>query len=844
MPPEPDENQPHHSVFVSCFHWILMALWRCIKAVLFLLVFIVLYPIGVLVAVMLLLCIVFILWFIGTVSSVTFPFLLASWLVLRFSQFVKRAQDYDKVTQVKMFVEWYMFINCALLVFAIAEFGTNSVINMKIVGKPMSQWGEIIFYKILRLFGIRFILFWIIFKYMPRMTLEHNESGLKVVQTTCDIVDCLLFLYSGFVLITSIPQHEFLGLPILIWFAVPIFVVIGWNIITLSTHLIVWSIHQLISWYLNHVHDNNERSHRYLLLERLLSVHFLVYYGNGLKRSFNFMLSSLLLLLVWVLYFAAHLTKTEGSKAKTVRDFGTWTCTVLLILSFLWILKDFVLLLWEANAVYSRLSAKIVEARRSLYFLGIIGRRSHDILKLRYSEVSRIDEKNGAQIFVAKNLAGVDVYYQDKNDEEDNDDMGPREGINDDMGPREGITEENDKNDEEDNNDMGPREGITEENSSQDMCKLSHKKRARVRRDLLLPKEDTMTLFNIQQVAQYFLNAADALYEVKTSNIARNLNATPNIARNLNPQGDHRDILKKLIDGKNGKILEKPVYKKNNASDGAESSPKPEVEDSEEWCDFERLLKLDSSTCVSPSIVKTWLEKSHNNCLFLANTLRSAKEVVDCLNNIISILLICASIILWLLFTGINTDGLLLVASPLLAATFVFGDTCKTLFQGIIFVYVVHPFDVGDLCIVDGRMMEVKSVGVWKTMFSHIEKIGTREEVIYPNSELAMKTIINHKTEFYWNDSVEFDVEHLDKQRIKELKTQIESLLADGKDASKCDPHQVAVLSSSDDAKIIVRFKHPKCQDCMTNFEYVKTKNALRSAIILNVQELLNNMED
>ncbi|KAH9626939.1 hypothetical protein KSS87_003890 [Heliosperma pusillum] len=745
MPREPDENRPPRSVFEGCFHWIRGALWQCIKAVLYLLVFIVGYPIGLLLAVMGILCIVFILWFVGTVSSVTFPFLLASWLVLRFSQFVKRGQDYDKVTQVKMFVEWYMFINCALVVFAIAQFGTNS----------------------------------------------DQHSGLQMT-------------ILGFVMITSIPQHEVLGLPILNWFAVPIFVVIGWNIITLSTHLIVWSIHQLISWYLNHVHDNSDRSHRYLLLERLLSVHCLVYYGNGLKRSFNFMLSSLLLLLVWVLYFASHLAKTEGSKAKTVRDFGTWTCTVLLISSFLWILKDFVLLLWEANAVYSRLSTKIVEARRSLYFLGIIVRRSHDILKLRYSVVRHIDKKNGAQIFVAKNLAGVDVYYQDEKDEEDNDQMGSTDGIR-------------------------------EENSSQDMCKLSHKKRARVNRDLLLPKDDdTMTLLNIQQVAQYFFNAADALYEVKTSDIARNLNL----------RDDNRDILKKLIDGKNGEILEKPADENNEASVVAQSSPEPVVQDSDDWCSFERLLKVDSSTCLSPSIVKTWLEKSHNNCLFLANTLRSAKEVVDCLNDIISILLICTSIILWLIFTGLNTDELLLIASPLIAATFLFGDTCKTLFQGIIFVYVVHPFDVGDLCVVDGRMMEVNSVGVWKTMFSNIEKIGTREEVIYPNSELAKKTIINHKTEFDWNDSIEFDVEHLDKQRIEKLKTEIESLLAASKNESKRDSRKVAVLSSSDDAKIIVCFKHWKCHDGMTNLECAKEKNVLRNEIILDVQELLNKLED
>lgn len=31
-----------------------------------------------------------------------------------------------------------------------------------------------------------------------------------------------------------------------------------------------------------------------------------------------------------------------------------------------------------------------------------------------------------------------------------------------------------------------------------------------------------------------------------------------------------------------------------------------------------------------------------------------------------------------------------------------FGNTCKTAFEAIIFVFVVHPFDVGDRCLIDG----------------------------------------------------------------------------------------------------------------------------------------------
>jgi hypothetical protein len=33
---------------------------------------------------------------------------------------------------------------------------------------------------------------------------------------------------------------------------------------------------------------------------------------------------------------------------------------------------------------------------------------------------------------------------------------------------------------------------------------------------------------------------------------------------------------------------------------------------------------------------------------------------------------------------------------------FIFGNACKTVFEAIIFVFIMHPFDVGDRCVIDG----------------------------------------------------------------------------------------------------------------------------------------------
>ena len=90
---------------------------------------------------------------------------------------------------------------------------------------------------------------------------------------------------------------------------------------------------------------------------------------------------------------------------------------------------------------------------------------------------------------------------------------------------------------------------------------------------------------------------------------------------------------------------------------------------------------------------------AQKNCLFLANAVGSGTELVDYLNAIISGVIIGATFIVWLLLTKLaSTKVLVVIASPLVAASFIFGDTCKNLFQSIIFVYVLHPLDVGDSC--------------------------------------------------------------------------------------------------------------------------------------------------
>ena len=94
----------------------------------------------------------------------------------------------------------------------------------------------------------------------------------------------------------------------------------------------------------------------------------------------------------------------------------------------------------------------------------------------------------------------------------------------------------------------------------------------------------------------------------------------------------------------------------------------------------------------------------------LQHALNDNKTAVQQFNQLLTGILIVLIIILWLLLTEIATTKIVLFfSSQLVVAAFIFGNTCKTIFEAIIFVFVMHPFDVGDRCIIDGTMVILSS---------------------------------------------------------------------------------------------------------------------------------------
>ncbi|CAI9285408.1 unnamed protein product [Lactuca saligna] len=112
--------------------------------------------------------------------------------------------------------------------------------------------------------------------------------------------------------------------------------------------------------------------------------------------------------------------------------------------------------------------------------------------------------------------------------------------------------------------------------------------------------------------------------------------------------------------------------------------------------------------------------------------------------------------------------------TALVVAAFIFGNTCKTVFEAIVFVFIMHPFDVGDRCVIDGVQMVVEEMNILNTVFLKFDN----EKIYYPNSVLATKPISNFYRSPDMGDKVEFSIDFATPfEKIGLLKDKIKKYL-------------------------------------------------------------------
>ncbi|PRQ34618.1 putative mechanosensitive ion channel MscS [Rosa chinensis] len=153
--------------------------------------------------------------------------------------------------------------------------------------------------------------------------------------------------------------------------------------------------------------------------------------------------------------------------------------------------------------------------------------------------------------------------------------------------------------------------------------------------------------------------------------------------------------------------------------------------------------------------LKNWVVNCFRERRALSLTLNDTKTAVNRLRHVVDVIVGIVIIVIWLLVLDIITSANLVYAtSQLVVVAFVFGNTCRTVFEAVIFLFVMHPFDVGDRCEIQGVQMVVEEMNILTTVFLRYDNI----KIVYPNSTLSTLPINNFYRSPDTGDAVEFCV--------------------------------------------------------------------------------------
>ncbi|CAE6403951.1 unnamed protein product [Rhizoctonia solani] len=154
------------------------------------------------------------------------------------------------------------------------------------------------------------------------------------------------------------------------------------------------------------------------------------------------------------------------------------------------------------------------------------------------------------------------------------------------------------------------------------------------------------------------------------------------------------------------------------------------------------LFDKDGNGDISKKEMREAVQRIYRERKALTASLKDMSAAVGKLDGVlIALALIIILFICLLIFNRSNTlASLVPIATIILGFSFVFGNSAKTLFESLIFIFSTHVYDVGDLVMIDDQALFVKEFGLFATTFRRVDG----QEIIAPNSLLASVKLIHN----------------------------------------------------------------------------------------------------
>uniref|UniRef100_A0A061SMR3 MscS-Like mechanosensitive ion channel MSCL15 n=1 Tax=Tetraselmis sp. GSL018 TaxID=582737 RepID=A0A061SMR3_9CHLO len=192
----------------------------------------------------------------------------------------------------------------------------------------------------------------------------------------------------------------------------------------------------------------------------------------------------------------------------------------------------------------------------------------------------------------------------------------------------------------------------------------------------------------------------------------------------------------------------------------------------------------------------------------IAASLTNTESMIATLRGSIAAGLHFVFLVLYMMIWRINIwAGFSAFSASALALSFVFGNSIKNMFESMLFLFVQHPYDIGDWIILDGTPMEVVQISLLNTTFYD----NVSQPTIVPNVALMSRMITNISRCDSHQEALYFDVDIGMATVVKdEVRHRLFELTKNHPNDFKTSPLWVAYIGTSTNlkAKLLVMWTY------------------------------------
>lgn len=124
----------------------------------------------------------------------------------------------------------------------------------------------------------------------------------------------------------------------------------------------------------------------------------------------------------------------------------------------------------------------------------------------------------------------------------------------------------------------------------------------------------------------------------------------------------------------------------------------------------------------------------------LVKILAETDDVISRVDTLATYLAAVLAVFISLNIFEVNLSNVLMLQGYLATVfVFFFQEMCGQMFASFVFVFVTHPFDTGDVIMINGANMTVRKIGLWYSSF-----YGTGRKVVYRKNADLSKVIIHN----------------------------------------------------------------------------------------------------